>query len=245
MKKTFILLTMLTLISHYAFAQDKKITVVSCNWEPHFGEKLENGGYFTEIVTESFKRGGYSAEAKFLPWKRALETSKNGKYEVLFGAYYSEERTKHFKYSDMIADETLCFFSKKGRGIKYKSLKDLAPYKIGFLRGSTYGKDFDEADYLKKDPVTNNELNVKKLMKGRIDLVLSSKVSFLSLINTDFPKFKGQVEIADPPLQVSNMYIAVSKKVPGYEKMIEDFNKGLKLLKEDGSFDKIMKKHGF
>ncbi len=42
----------------------------------------------TELIIEAFARVGYDATVKFLPWKRALESTKSGKYDGLFTVWY-------------------------------------------------------------------------------------------------------------------------------------------------------------
>ncbi len=76
---TVFILAALFIFSNQAFAENKrKLRVVTCNWEPHFGENMPGGGYFSEITRQAFKRAGYASEIYFMPWKRALHVVKNG-----------------------------------------------------------------------------------------------------------------------------------------------------------------------
>ncbi len=52
------------------------------------GKDLESHGFMTELIIEAFARVGYDATVKFLPWKRALESTKSGKYDGLFTVWY-------------------------------------------------------------------------------------------------------------------------------------------------------------
>ncbi len=82
-------------------------------------------------------------------------------------------------------------------------------------------------------------------MHNRIDIIASSRIGILYRINTTFPQWKGQLEILQPPVKVSNMHNAISRKLPDYEKIADNFNKALKKIRQDGTYDNIMKKHGF
>ncbi len=39
-------------------------------------------------------------------------------------------------------------------------------------------------------------------------------------------------------------YLCISKKTEDWQRKINDFNKGLKLLRESGEYDEILLKHG-
>ncbi len=49
---------------------------------------LEGRGFMTELIIEAFARVGHDVTVKFLPWKRALESAKSGKYDGMFTVWY-------------------------------------------------------------------------------------------------------------------------------------------------------------
>ena len=52
------------------------------------GKDFEGHGFMTKSIIEAFTRVGYDVTVKFLPWKRALENVKLGKYDGLFAVSY-------------------------------------------------------------------------------------------------------------------------------------------------------------
>ncbi len=52
------------------------------------GKDLEGHGFMTELIIEAFAWVGYDVTVKFLPWKRALESTKSGKYDGLLTVWY-------------------------------------------------------------------------------------------------------------------------------------------------------------
>ncbi|MCP4111389.1 MAG: hypothetical protein GY749_38640, partial [Desulfobacteraceae bacterium] len=52
--------------------QEKSIVLATMNWEPIYGKSLPEGGVFTAVTREAFRRGGYRLDVKFVPWKRAM-----------------------------------------------------------------------------------------------------------------------------------------------------------------------------
>ena len=230
---------------HHIVAQEKKIELATDTWHPYYGPDLENGGFLTELAKEAFKRTGYDCEVKFVPWKRAFEVAKIGNYDGLLGAYFTEERLEFFVYSEPLSEVKVTFFSKKGRNITYRELKDLSPYMIGIVRGYHHTDEFETADYLTKIETADTENNLRILLAERIDLILESRKVVLYLLQEKFPENITDVEAIEPPLQIHKLHVVISKKSPDYEQKVQDFNRGLQMLKEDGTYDVILKKHGF
>ena len=236
----------LFLFDNQLFAENKKVVLATDCWEPHYGSDLENEGYFTEITKEAFKRVGYNCEVSFVPWKRALELAKRGQYDGLLGAFYSKERTEFFEYSTPIYEEKLVFFSKNDKIKKeYSSLQDLKGYIIGTVRGYHYSDEFNNAKYLIKDTATRASDNIRRLMLGRLDLILASQFVVIHTVRKKYPDHVNTLIKLDPPLVTHKLYVPISKKNRKHKQIVQDLNLGLKIIKEDCTFDNIMKKHGF
>jgi len=223
-----------------------EVTMVTVDWAPFYGSEMTKNGVITEIVQTAFKRAGMQASIRFVPWKRAMQEVEIGKTEILMGAYYTQERNKAFYYSDAIYDIKLGLVALKSLGIKkYKKLQELTPYTIGVSRGWANSKEFDEADYLTKEGASNQILNVRKLFKNRVDMISISFGVFRYEV-ASMPKQKiEQVIFIEPPLKISPIYLITSRSNPNKESVMEAFNTGLVDIKEDGSYDKILRAHGF
>lgn len=223
----------------------RKITLAAMPFEPSVGELMPDGGYCVHIASEAFKRAGYPVEVNYVPWARALEGAKAGVYDGVLGIYYNEERSAFLAYTDPLYQDRNVFFKRTADHIDGASLKDLTPYTIGIVQGASFSAEFDSATYLKKEAASSNELNIKKLVKGRIDLfAVEDKNYVLYLVNTQYPEWKGVIEPIDIPLGYSNLHVAISRKVKGYQAVVDAFNKGLREIVADGTMDRILKGHG-
>ena len=226
-------------------AAPKKVTLAATEYPPYYGELLPNQGVITEIVREAFKHAGYEVKVKFLPWKRALEMTRQGEFNALFTAWYREKREQWFGFSDPlpIANE-IGFYKRKDRNISYRTLEDLRPYKIGIVRGYSNPLEFEQAK-LDTEEVTEDRLNIQKLAVGRIDLALIDKIIGQHIIDTELPESAQKLEWLDPPLKIDNQYLIFSKKFGDYREKIADFNRGLRQIIEAGIVKAIISKHGF
>ena len=224
---------------------EKIVNCVTLNWPPYVSPNLEKNGYSAEITRAAFKRAGYEMKLKFYPWNRAVAMVKSGEADCLLCVYFNKKRTKFFEFSEKIDDVQLVFYKKKNRNISYSELVDLKNYRIGVIAGFAHTEEFDNANYLNKDKAQNIEQSLYKLINDRVDLIIESKRIIQNSISTDFPDYIDQLEAVDPPLKIKPLYNAFSKKIDNAIELREAFDKGLKAIKDDGTYDEILTKYGF
>ena len=150
------------------------ITIATLEYAPWTGKNLKSNGFVNHVITEAFRREGYTVKYTYLPWKRGVTETKRGEYSALSYVYWSKDREKEFYLSDPISEEKIVFFHLKSNPIKdWKTLIDLNDYKFGATRGYTYTKNFWNLAKTRRLMVdlTNSDIqNFKKLLSGRIDI---------------------------------------------------------------------------
>ncbi len=105
--------------------------------------------------------------------------------------------------------------------------------------------EFDSADFLTKDESPSDLVNIKKLLAGRIDLMICDKFVGMNLLQNNLPDKVDKITFMDPPLEVKDLFVCISKKTNNPEKIHEAFNKGLAEMNQDGTVQKILKEYGF
>lgn len=237
-------LTCFALHSSPVIAQE--LTFATLNWEPYIGQKLENEGFVAEIVRAAFQRSGYDKVTLiFYPWKRTVKASQAGLVDGYLPEYYDPSIESHHFFSAPFPGGPLVFLKLKAKVIPFNTLPDLRPYKIGVVRGYVNTRAFDTADFLNKEEVVNDLQNLRKLLAGRVDLIVIDKYVGHHLLTTNLSGQKQKTEILDPPLGINDLYVCFSKKKKYAAKLRKDFNAGLQQLKEDGTLMQIMKRRGF
>lgn len=220
------------------------IKLASLEWEPYIGPNMKDGGYVMEVIKEAYKRSGYTVQIDYLPWARAVKMAKDGDYDGYMPEYYSEDLKKDFLLSAPFQGGPLGFFKKKTSKITFKKLEDLKDYSIGVVRGYVNTAEFDAASYLKKDEAKDDLTNLKKLIAGRIDLIICDKNVGNHILKTQIVQNAGDVEFMEPQLEEKDLYVCITKTAPEAQKKIDDFNAALKQMKDDGTIGKIIEKHG-
>ena len=207
-------------------------------------DEEKRGGHLVEITRAAFNKAGHDTTFHFVPWARALAGAISGRYDVLMAAYYSEERARKLAYSEPIGSVEVYFWKKKDRDISYRTFADMTPYVIGVIRASTVSAEFDQAlPTLKIDEVSSAEANIRKLLLGRIDVFVEKKQRVDFLLKTVFFEHQGDIVTLGEPLKVGQFFNAFSMEHPRHGQLLRDFNRGLKMIKEDGTEEGILKKH--
>ncbi|HHO76366.1 MAG TPA: transporter substrate-binding domain-containing protein [Deltaproteobacteria bacterium] len=244
MKRLSVFIIGLTLfLSPNAMAQ-KTVTLATLDWQPYVGSDMLGYGFNAEIITEAYKRAGYTVKIEFLAWDDAVSKTQQGEYDGLFPEYYSKDRAEDFIYSDFFSNSLLVFFKKKGPTINYSSLKDLTPYKIGIVKGYINTEEFDSAAYLNKVEFDSDLEILNNLVKGSVDMIVIDKLVAQYLIHGNLPEAADTLESLDPPLIIHPLFIVYPKKLPGSDQKAKDFNMGLDMIMKDGTVKKIMDRSG-
>lgn len=229
----------------FSVARAEKVVLSSLNWEPYIGQNLKDMGYVAKIAREAYKVSGHELEIKYYTWARTAKMAQVGQVDGYFPEYYAKNLEDDFYFSDPFPGGPLGFFKRKGSEIEFTTLDKLRPYTIGVVRGYINEANFDAADYLTKQAVSDDLTNIKKLLKNRIDLFVADKFVGFYLLDKNLPHMKGQMVFVDPPLENKDLYVCFSRKLKKSRMFLDDFNKGLKNIKESGRLEEIMKEHGF
>jgi len=225
--------------------QARTVSMCTLNWAPFYGEELPRNGFFTEIVRTAFERAGHDVTTEFMPWSRAKVEVEQGDRDVLLGAYYNEERAQTYLASDAIYTAEVGLVALESLGVEsFNSLRDLTDYTIGFGRGFTVNEEFDNADYLDKEAEEDLELNVNKLYAGRVDMIAGSFEN-ISYIAQQQGRDVGRLVFLEPALKESTLHIMVSRTIDDGEQILADFHQGLRKIREDGTYDRILSEMGY
>lgn len=231
-------------IPQRSYAGKKIITLASTNWEPYVGEELYKEGFISDLVRAIMAESGYKVVYYYRPWSRAILETKNGTFDGLMAVYRNPEREKTMAFPDVLWQVKEEFIACKNKGIVYrKDLKNLLKYKVGTLRGSFQAEELKQAG-IRIEGVTNHSQNVNKMLYRRLNIVIMPRsVFYYHLKRLKSDSNRKRFEILTPPFRVYGMYTVFSKKNPKYKKLTRDFNRGLKKIKANGIFKKILKDH--
>ncbi|OUS32556.1 hypothetical protein A9Q99_00335 [Gammaproteobacteria bacterium 45_16_T64] len=231
--------------SVYGDTNAKIISMAVTDWPPYTGTELLNYGIASEIVTESFRKVGYTTEMTFMPWARLLEEVRIGNYDGAVAAYWTKDRAESYRYSESFLKSPLVFYKRTEDQITWSEYEDLKNYRIGIVRSYANSKELDQADYLDKEVVNTDIFNLKKLLAGHIDLAVIDQFVAQNIIISDIGLFRDLLEPIEPALAVHSLHVMFTNNRPNANVNADLFHQGLAILKEDGGLSRILHKHGF
>ncbi|HEL2003007.1 TPA: ABC transporter substrate-binding protein/permease [Streptococcus suis] len=195
-------------------------------------------GLDVDIINEVIKRSGWNVNQSFPGFDAAVNAVQSGSADALMaGTTITEARKKVFTFSDPYFDTKIVVATTKSNTIS--SYEDLKGKTVGVKNGTAaqafleenkdkYGfsiKTFDTGD-----------LMYNSLSTGAVDAVMDDEAVIQYAIQ------QGQDLSIDIAGEAIGSFGFSVKKGSQYEYLVEDFNKALAAMKEDGTYVQIMAK---
>jgi polar amino acid transport system substrate-binding protein len=191
-----------------------------------------------EIVKEIQKRVGSQEQIQVYPWARAYKMALEEKNVILFGMTYTDVRKDKFKWVGPLATKRDILVAKKGSGIKIKNLEDAKKVEsIGTLLDDTRGRLLERNGFRNLEPVSDEQLNAKKLAIGRIDLwayKIPGLRTVCDLAGVDYTEFEEVYHLREIDLM-----IAFSKKTS--DSIVQKWRDAFNEMLADGTIMQIRK----
>jgi polar amino acid transport system substrate-binding protein len=239
MKNLFLIMISVFLITGQSVLCEE-LTILTENLPPlNFVEKGVLVGPSVEIVKEIQKRVGSQEQIQVYPWARAYKMALEDKNVILFGMTYTKVRENKFKWVGPLATKRDILIAKKGSGFKINRLEDAKKVnRIGTLRDDTRERLLKSHGFTNLEPVSDEQLNAKKLALGRINL-WAYKIPGLrkvcDLAGVDYNEFEEVYHLREIDLM-----IAFSKKTS--DSIVQKWGNAFNEMSADGTIMKIRKK---
>jgi polar amino acid transport system substrate-binding protein len=213
--KKFLMASIL-LFSFQIFAQQQTIRIATLEYPPFiYSDGNQVKGSIVEKVMDIFSRLGVAVIINIYPIARGLLMVNNGDIDAYFSLKRTPERERDLLFTnEPLIRQSFVFFAKKESKIEWDgNIETIKDYKIGVVSNTSYGNIFD--GYIKNSIIVNTdkaqsfELNFKKLILGRIDLVINSYdvgKYLLEKLNAE-----NEVIALFPPVEIINSYLAFTR----------------------------------
>jgi polar amino acid transport system substrate-binding protein len=239
MRKLCILMASVFLVSLQP-ALCAELTILTENLPPL--NYVEDGvlvGPSVDTVREIQRRVGSNEEIKVYPWARAYKMALEEENIVLFGMTHTEVRHDQFKWIGPLATKRDILVAKKGSGIRINSLEDAKKVKrIGTLRDDTRERLLKSQGFTNLEPVSDEQMNARKLVLGRIDLWTYKIPGLRTVCDLAGVDYKEMEEVYS--LREINVDIAFSKKTS--DAIVQKWNNAFNQMTADGTLMKIRKR---
>ena len=210
---------------------------------PPYNYPDKNGkptGISVDIVKKIIKKTGDKNNITILPWARSYKDIQTKKGQVLFVMTRTKKRENLFKWVGPIAANNWVLFTKDNSNIKIHSLKDAKDlkYTIGTYHNDACETYLKDKGFKNLSSVPDDNLNVKKLNRNRIDMWIVGE--YQGLIKAKRAKCNCKIKkVFD--VKKTQLYIAFSKDID--DKILKKWQKELDNLKINGEYQKILDKY--
>jgi polar amino acid transport system substrate-binding protein len=190
-------------------------------------------------VKQIQKRVGSKEQIQVYPWARAYQMALNEENVILFGMTYTNVRKDKFKWVGPLATKRDILVAKKESSIRIGSLEDAKKVKrIGTLRDDTRERLLKRYGFTNLEPVSDEQLNAKKLALGRIDLwayKIPGLRTVCDLAGVDYTDFEEVYHLREIDLM-----IAFSKRTS--DSFVQKWRDAFNDMLTDGTIMQIRKK---
>lgn len=241
--RTLILLFSLCLSGVSGAAERAPLRLATLEYPPYITE-TERGaqGLVVDVVNAAFARIGQPILIEFFPVARGQQRLLNGQADAFFSIKKTAEREQTMLFTQKtLMRQDYVFFVRKEETQRFNgNLASMADTSIGLVIATSYGSRFDAAaqagTFKKLDPATSHEMNFRKLLAGRVDAVICSRL--VGLYYLDQLDALKKVVVGGPVVETTFSYLAFSRQ-KDFSALASKFDEALDAMERDGSLRKI------
>lgn len=221
-------------------------------WAPYTRQEQPSLGMATEIVTAASMAAGLEPDYQIFPWKRAEARVLDGSFFATFPYQETPERKGAFLFSEIICRSSNALLLHRGNArmnaFRFSKAEDLDGLRIGTLAGSdAVSAPLRQSGALVEE-VQSVDQNLRKLEADRIDCIIDDRpVLYAALVAycAGDAQRLGRFYFAERPFGSATDYrLMVSMRYPDARVLLARFNAGLRKIKANGEYQKILRKYG-
>ena len=242
MKIVLVFISVFTLITlpHASYSDEQRDVNFACSVFPPFITADQTApGITPEILEAALKSVGRTSSFQNFPWKRAFQLTETGAVDALCGCSYAVDREDIFNFSDTLGVHSQgLFFSDEFKGKTTGHLNELGSTRVATVRGYAIEKELEKNGITSIGAVDNSQL-LKMLLKQRVDVIYTYRDVIRFELKSQSPRTKlPYFELSSQPF-----YSCFSKKAPNSNALVQEFNRGLRIIKQNGTYSAIWEKY--
>ncbi len=175
-------------------------------------------------------------DIEVLPWARAFALAENEPFHCVFTTGHDAERDSKFRWIEPLLIDQMVMVRRKDAAVAPKTLDEARQFVVGTQREDVSANYLKEHGFQRIDFAANLDSTRKKLLAGRVDLMMTSQKTFETMQAGGTPVEAALV------LEGKQYGIACHKDMP--EKIVTRMQVELNRLIADGTQDRIFERYG-
>lgn len=197
-------------------------------------------GFEIEIMTAALGLAGDMVRLDFYPWPRALALAEDGQVDLLCGCSADPSRQERLLLSDPIGQLAIGVFAlARPDGGLPPRLAGLAGREVGVVAGYNLMSDLRAAGAL-PIPVDSDAAGLRMLEGGRFPLLYG----FADSVRYTLHEQRMATALSFRELRAEPNYVCFSRKAGDAEARAARFNRGLSVIRGDGTLNAIRGRYG-
>lgn len=205
-------------------------------------------GIFVELAQEIFAEAGIQVQYQTLNWARTLREVRAGELNAAIGA--GVEDAPDFLFTPTpVAQSRYCFYTRTDSTWDYRGVTSLPGQRLGVINDYSYGEQLNA--YVKKHGKTDQvqavagdnalELNLGKLQRGRLDVVLENSWVMQSTLASAGHEPLREAGCREPDVPI---YLAFSPTHAHSKRYVDLFERGLQRYRANGRLQALLVEYG-
>ncbi|WP_179632115.1 transporter substrate-binding domain-containing protein [Clostridium peptidivorans] len=193
-------------------------------------------GFNVDLIRAVALRSGIEVKFNPMKWEDACEKLEQGEVDIIQGMKRTTERDKLYDFSEEILTNSQSIFvlSENNYLNKYE---DLARNTVAIQKGDVAINNLQSMEKVNIIFTKDQEDAFKKLLNKEVDAFIGNTLTGVYYANK--LSINNKLKIVGAPLNSTAYSIAVKK---GDKATLELLNKGIKEIKENGTYDMIYRK---
>ncbi|MEJ6004469.1 transporter substrate-binding domain-containing protein [Paucibacter sp. AS339] len=224
------------------------LRLLTTEYAPYMSSTSGDGGAALAIGRAALERAGIAAEVLFRPWARVIAETERGESDGILGVWFEPSRERYLAYTQALGvSNRIGFMARAGNAIvvdDLSRLSQIAGLRIGTVRGYANPPRFEQIGFT-TDLAIDDATNLRKLLAGRIDLVLIDKGVAFHLLQTQLREAAPRFQWLEPAVADMPLHMALTRNRPDFSALLGKVNRGLSELRDSGELAMILKRSAY
>ncbi len=226
------------------------ITLTNGEWVPYLSENLPEYGFASAVVKAAFKASDVDVEYKFFPLSRAIFYAKEGhdlNGQICHGFVansYHKDDVETFYHSVPIFEDDVIVYTLAKRNLKIKTFDDLQNLTIGTTRtlNERMLEVMDIHSKLKIIKSGTHDVLFDRLLYERVDAIWQTRANANYFLLNKYSKEQRDQIAQSEVIRTRRYHLILNKSIESNAENIRKFNRGLRIIKENGTYDALVEK---
>ena len=224
-------------------ANAQAVILGSGDWKPLVDPTAPDFGPLGRVVMEACAAAHLRAEIQLYPWTRCEQLVEAGALAAAFPYAKTADREARLGFSSEPLVRTfvrIFYVQGRGRDVPWSSWKDFGTAVFASVPGYWYVEQLAKSG-LPVETAQSDVLAFRMLRAGRVAYVIDDELIAWPIIRETFGAEADAVKTVTRPALETNLYMIVSRTDPHAAATAARIDQGLRAIKANGLYEKIMK----